>query len=156
MTRAQAWGVHLATLAVGGTGLVYGWMRYACEPPDEFALVNHPLQPTLQHLHVLLAPLLVFAAAVIWWPHVWTRVRAGFRPSRSTGLALFALFFPMALSGAWVQMAEGELARKLAIGLHAGSGALWCAAYALHVVLQAWRGKIGPSAESTAASKRSA
>jgi len=156
MTRAQAWSVHLATLAVGGTGLVYGWMRYFCTAPDEFALVNHPLQPTLQHLHLLLAPLLVFAAAAIWGPHVWSRVRGGFRPSRPTGLALFALFFPMTLSGAWVQVAEGELARRLAIGLHAGAGALWCALYALHVALQVRRGKIGPSAESTADSRRAA
>jgi hypothetical protein len=131
-------------------------MRYCLTPLDEFALVNHPLQPTVQHLHVLLAPTLVFAAAAIWGAHVWARVRGGFRTSRRTGLALFARFFPMALSGAWVQVAEGDLSRRLAIGLHAGSGALWCAVYALHLAFQLRRGKTGPSAESTAASNRSA
>lgn len=156
MTRAQAWSVHLATLGVGGTGLVYGWMRYLCEPADELALVNHPLQPTLQHLHLLLAPLLVFAAGVIWGPHVWARVRSGFRAGRPTGLALCALFFPMVLSGAWVQVAEDDLARSLASWVHAGSGVLWCALYLLHLALQPWRGKTGPSADSTAASSRSA
>lgn len=134
MTRAAAWTVHVAGLLVGGTGLVYGWMRYVLEPADEFALVNHPLQPTFQHLHVLAAPLLVFACAVIWNGHVWKRVKNGHRPRRPTGLALFALFFPMVLSGAWVQVAESDLARSLAVWTHAGSGLLWCLGYAWHLV----------------------
>jgi len=145
MTRVAAWSVHLAALAVGGTGLVYGWMRYCLEPADELALVNHPLQPSLQHLHLLFAPLLVFACARIWGGHVWQRVRGGHRPRRATGLVLFAAFFPMVLSGAWVQVAEGELARRLAIGVHAGSGTLWCAAYAVHLLTWRPRGNTAPA-----------
>jgi hypothetical protein len=137
MTRAAAWSLHAAALAVGGTGLVYGWMRYFAEPVDELALVNHPLEPLLQHLHVLFAPLLVFAVAAIWGEHVWRRVRSGFAPRRPTGLALFATFFPMALSGAWVQVAEGELSRTLAIWTHGVSGTLWCAAYMVHLATRA-------------------
>lgn len=162
MTRLTAWSVHLAALLVGATGLVYGWMRYCLEPADELALVHHPLEPSFQHLHVLFAPLLVFVCAAIWRGHVWTRVRAGFRPRRSTGLVLFALFFPMALSGAWVQIAEGALARELAIWLHAGSGTVWCVAYCVHLLSsqeparQEPRGNTGPSPDSAPASKTSA
>ena len=65
---------------------------------------------------------------------VWKRVRSGFAPRRPSGLALFALFFPMALSGAWVQVAEGEFARTLAIWTHAVSGTLWCGAYVVHML----------------------
>jgi hypothetical protein len=156
MTRAQAWLAHTAALLVGGSGLVYAWMRYLCEPRDEFALVNHPWQPLLQHLHVLAAPLLVFAVAALWAEHVWRRVRSGYPRQRPTGLVLFVLFFPMVFSGGWVQVAEGELARTAAVWTHALGGTLWCAAYAVHLVLHLLRGKTGPSGESAAASSRSA
>lgn len=156
MTRAQAWTLHAAALLVGASGLVYAWMRYLCTPADEFALANHPWEPALQHLHVLVAPLLVFATALVWSEHVWKRVRSGYPRRRPTGLVLFALFPPMVLSGGWVQVAGSELARALAVWTHAVSGCLWCAAYAVHLVLHLRRGKTGPSGESTAASSRSA
>jgi len=156
MTRAQAWSLHAAAFLVGGSGLVYAWMRYLCEPADEFALANHPLEPSVQHLHVLASPLLVFAVALVWSEHVWKRVRERYPRRRPSGLALCVLFFPMALSGGWVQVAEGELARTLAVWTHALTGTLWCALYALHLVLHLRRGKTGPSGESAAASRRSA
>jgi hypothetical protein len=152
MTRAQAWTAHLAALGVGGTGLVYAWMRYLCEPEDELALVNHPLEPTVQHLHLWLAPLLVFAVGLVWSEHVWARVRSGFPVRRPTGLLLFALFWPMALSGVAVQVAEGERARAIAVWSHALSGTLWCLAYAVHLLTR--RGNTGPSPASTARSSR--
>jgi hypothetical protein len=154
MTRAAAWTVHLATLLVGASGLVYGWMRYLCTPADEFAVVNHPAQPTWQALHLLTAPLLVFATGLLWRDHVWKRVRSGFPRSRPTGLALFALFFPMALSGAVIQVAEAETLRTAAIVVHAATGTLWCLVYAVHLALQPRRGKTGPSPDRTDVSRR--
>ncbi|HXO18770.1 MAG TPA: hypothetical protein VOA87_02470, partial [Thermoanaerobaculia bacterium] len=77
MTRLEAWTVHAATILVGSTGLVYAWMRYLLAPADPFAVVNHPLQPLVQHLHVLAAPLLVFAVGLIWRRHVWAGWRLG-------------------------------------------------------------------------------
>ena len=56
MNRTEAWFVHLSTLLVGITGVIYAIMRYLMEPTDPFSVVNHPWQPTLQHLHVLVAP----------------------------------------------------------------------------------------------------
>lgn len=156
MTRPQAWTLHAAALLVGGSGLVYGWMRYFLEPLDEFAVVNHPWQPTLQHLHVLTAPLLVFATALVWSEHVWKRARGGYPRRRPTGLTLFVLFFPMVFSGGLVQVAESEGLRTAAIWLHALSGTLWCAAYAVHLALHLRRGKTGPSVESAEASRRPA
>lgn len=134
MTRAQAWTVYLAALGVGGTGLVYAWMRYLCAPVDELALVNHPLEPAVQHLHLWVAPLLVFAVGLVWSEHVWKRVRTGFPVRRPTGLVLFALFWPMVLSGVAVQIAEAELARALAVWTHALTGTAWCLVYAVHLL----------------------
>jgi hypothetical protein len=152
MTRVQAWFVHLAALGVGSTGLVYAWMRYLCEPADELALVNHPLEPDVQHLHLWAAPLLVFAVGLVWSEHAWARVRSGFPVRRPTGLLLFALFWPMVVSGVAVQVVTGEGARALAVWSHALSGTGWCLAYALHLLTR--RGKTGPSSASTAPSSR--
>ena len=153
MNRGTAWSVHAAALLVGGTGLVYAWMRYLCTPEDELALVNHPLEPSVQHLHLWLAPLLVFAVGLVWSEHAWARVRSGFPVRRPTGLALFALFWPMVLSGVAVQVAVGEGTRAAAVWSHALTGTGWCLAYAIHLLTR--RGKTGPSPESTAPSNRS-
>lgn len=133
MTRAEAFTLHLATLLVGGTGLAYGWMRYLAEPSDEFAVVNHPFQPAVQHAHVLAAPLLVFGAGLIWRRHVWTRVRSGFRPRRPTGLALFVLLAPMIASGYLVQVATDPGWRLGWAWVHGLSSLGWLLVYAAHL-----------------------
>ena len=70
MSRSERLFLHVANGLVGGTGLVYAAMRYLMNPTDEWSVVNHPWQPHVQHLHVLVAPLLVFAAGLIWSRHV--------------------------------------------------------------------------------------
>lgn len=132
MTRGEAWGQHVANLLVGGTGLVYAWMRYLAEPADEFAVVNHPWQPDVQHLHVLTAPLLVFATGLIWSDHVWKRVRSGFQPRRKLGLALFGLLVPMIASGYLLQVAVGEKARTAFGWIHLATSLAWIAVYVAH------------------------
>jgi hypothetical protein len=132
VTRAETWLQHVSNLLVGGTGVVYGWMRYAVEPEDEFALVNHPWQPDAQHLHVLVAPLLVFAVGLIWSRHVWTRIRAGFRPRRPTGLVLAASLVPMIASGYLLQTAVEEAWRTAWIVVHVAASGLWIAGYLVH------------------------
>ena len=57
MSRFELWLLHTANALVIGTGIVYAWMRYALAPVDDYAVVNHPLQPLTQHLHILVAPL---------------------------------------------------------------------------------------------------
>ena len=99
MSRLCAWTVHLAALAAGITGFVYGWMRYLLEPVDEFSLVNHAQEPLLRDLHLLLVPLLLFGCGLIWRAHVWARLRGGFRKRRLTGWVLVLLLsFLMASS----------------------------------------------------------
>jgi hypothetical protein len=134
VTRAEAWLQHVSNLLVGGTGLVYAWMRYALEPEDPFAVVNHPLERDVQHLHVLTAPLLVFAVALVWQRHVWARVRSGFAPRRPTGLALAASFAPMAASGYLLQTAESEAWRTTWLWVHLATSALWLLAMGVHLL----------------------
>ncbi len=132
MTRGSARFLHVSTALVGGSGLVYAWMRYLVEPADEFAVVNHPWQPDALHAHIAVAPLLVFACGWIWLDHVWRRVRSGFAGRRRSGLALFALFGPMVLSGYLLQISEAELAREIWIVTHVATSLLWTSAYLVH------------------------
>ncbi len=135
MSRGQVWLVHASNALVGGTGVVYGWMRYIAEPEDEFSIVNHPWQPDVQHLHVLTAPLLVFAAGWIWTAHVARHWRAGTRRGRRTGLTLVAMLLPMIASGYLLQTATSEAWRAAWIWVHGATSVLWLLCAAAHPFL---------------------
>lgn len=131
MTRGQLILLQLANLATAGTGLVYAWMRYLAEPADGWAVVNHPWQPTTQHLHVLAAPLLVFAIGLVWNAHVLGKLRNG-RRNRAVGVALALTFLPMAASGYLLQVAVDPAWRQRWIWCHVVASLVWVAAFALH------------------------
>jgi hypothetical protein len=132
LTRAAAWLAHSAAIAVGGTGLVYGWMRYVSEPDDEFALVNHPWEPDLRALHIVTAPLLVFACGLLWRAHVWGRIRAGFQSRRRTGILLAVLLAPMVASGYLLQVSTADVWRATWMWTHGVAGAMWALVYVAH------------------------
>ncbi len=132
MTRAESACVSISTALVAATGFVYAWMAYFAESDDPDALVNHPLQPDVQHLHVLTAPLLVFALGLVWSAHVWPRVRSGYRDRRASGLALFALCAPMAASGYLLQTASDTTWREIWIWIHVGTSIVWTIAFLAH------------------------
>ena len=134
MTAWERWIVHLANLAVGGTGVVYAVMVHLVEPADEWAVVNHPWQPHVQHLHVLVAPLLVFAVGLLWRGHVVARLRNGSR-RRPSGLSLLGLFVPMTASGYLLQVAVDPWWRSVWAWLHLATGVLWLASFAAHALL---------------------
>jgi hypothetical protein len=134
VNRWESWSVHLSTLLVGGTGLVYAGMRYLLEPADEWAVVNHPLQPLTQHLHVLTAPLLVFAVGLIWSQHVWGHWSRGVRSRRSSGLLLLVGLVPMAASGYLLQTTADEAWRRAWVVVHVAASLLFLAGYAGHAV----------------------
>jgi len=136
VTAFQARLLHTSNVLVGGTGLVYGWMRYFAENPDPFAIANHPWQPQVQHAHLLAAPLLIFAGAWIWTGHVQKHLARKSRRGRRTGIGLVALFFPMVFSGYLLQVAAGESWRALWIGLHVGTSAVWVLLAAVHPFLR--------------------
>lgn len=145
MSRFEAWLLHAANLLVGGTGLVWAWMRFLVEPEDPYAVVNHPLQPDVQHLHVLTAPLLVFAVAYVWQRHIWPRVVQRQRSRRWSGLSQVLLFLPMVASGYLLQTADGEGWRRAWLVVHLSTSALWLVAAVAHLVVLR-RGARRPSA----------
>ena len=117
---------------------MWAWMRYLyqAEPSDdEFGLsdlVAHPWEPLTQSLHILLAPLLVFACAMIWREHVWKRVKSGFAKRRTSGLVLFGLLVPMVASGYLLQVSVNEILREVWLFVHVVGSIAWTLAYLLH------------------------
>ena len=99
MTRSERWLFDISNLLVGGTGVVYGIMKYLMDPVDEWSVVNHPWQPDFQHLHVLVAPALVFAVALFWKGHVFEKLSNSSKRGRLTGLVLTVQFVPVVVSG---------------------------------------------------------
>lgn len=134
MSRFEAWLLHFANLLVGGTGLVYAWMRYLAEPVAPFAVVNHPWQPAVQHLHVLAAPLLVFAAAFTFKAHAWRHFRIGVRARRRSGLTLLAMLVPMVVSGYLIQTTVGPGWRRAWVAIHVTTSLLWLLGYVAHLL----------------------
>ena len=132
MTRPTAWFQHLANLLVAGTGIGWAWTIWFVEPEDPFAIVNHPWQPALQTWHIVTAPLLVFGLGLLWRNHVWARVRSGFKARRPTGLILFALAFPMIVSGYLLQVAVDETWRDAWMWTHLVTSSLWVVVYLIH------------------------
>ena len=141
MSRGEAWFLHLSTLLVGGTGLVYAWMVYLVHPSDPYAVVNHPWQPQVQHLHILAAPLLVFAAGLIWRRHVWAGWKKGGRDRLKSGVSLGLTLAPMVISGYLLQTAVEESWRRAWVVVHLVASGLWLAVYLVHQLwpsISAW------------------
>ncbi|HVS03845.1 MAG TPA: hypothetical protein VMT16_13850 [Thermoanaerobaculia bacterium] len=134
MKRWESWSVHASLLLVGITGLIYAWMRYLLAPTDPYAVVNHPLQPAMQHLHVLTAPLLVFAVGLIWRAHVWSHWRKGVGSRRRSGLLLLANLAPMVLSGYLIQTTVSEGWRVAWVVVHCTTAALFLVGYGGHLL----------------------
>ena len=123
---------YAANLLVSGTGVVYAAMRYLMEPDDEWAVVNHPWQPFVQHLHVIVAPVLVFACGVIWRSHVaeqWKRERR----LRRSGPGLAIVFIPMIASGYLLQTAVEEGWRQTWIVVHVVASLIWLVVWVAHL-----------------------
>lgn len=131
--------MNVAALLVGGTGLVYAWMRYLVRPADPFAVVNHPLQPTVQHLHILVAPLLVFAAGLVWQRHAWSHWQRGVERRRRSGGSLIFTLVPMVVSGYLIQTAVEGGWRRTWVIVHLATSGLWLLGYLGHQVPALYR-----------------
>ena len=125
--------MYVANLLVGGTGLVYAAMSYFMLPADEWAVVNHPWQPHVQHAHVLVAPLLVFACGMIWRRHVVQHWRHATQRRRS-GPGLVILLAPMVASGYLLQTSVSQGWRQAWIVVHVVTSVIWLLAFAVHLL----------------------
>ncbi|MFQ5745703.1 MAG: hypothetical protein ACE5HF_00615 [Gemmatimonadota bacterium] len=133
MSPFERWTVRITSGLTALSGLGYLWTKYLLSSPDPWAVVNHPLEPWFLKIHVLTAPLLVFAIGLIAVRHVWEHVRNGVRSGRRTGLLLVGSLGPMVASGYLVQIVTGDLILRLLALLHIASGLLFAVAVVAHV-----------------------
>jgi hypothetical protein len=126
------WSFTTLSAIIAVTGAVYFWMKDLLTPEDPFAVVNHPLQPVIQHLHVLAAPAFLVVFGMVFTAHVvWKlRTRGALWPSGLLSLVTIVL---MAASGYLLEVAIDEAWRGFWSGLHLASGAVFTVACAVHL-----------------------
>lgn len=144
MSPLERWSLHLAALLTGGTGLLDGWLRWFGEQVGEFGPEPHPWLGLAQHLHVLTAPLLLFALGMVVRGHLWARLRKG-PEGRRTGLGAALLIAPMVLSGYGIQVVTSPLWRSGLAWAHGLSAGLFLLAYLGHLLVPQARTVEAPS-----------
>lgn len=132
MSPLERWALHLAALATAGTGLMDGLLRWFGQRAGEFGPEAHPWLGPAQHLHVLVAPLLLFCLGMAVRGHVQARLRKG-AEGRRTGLAAVFLIAPMVLSGYGIQVVTVPAWRTALAWAHGIGAGLFLLAYLAHL-----------------------
>ena len=132
MNRFERWAVWSTSIATLVTGVVYLWMKYLLVSADPFAVVNHPWQPLVLKLHILVSPLLVFSIGLVSLRHVWRHVRSGTSDGRRTGMLTLVTLGPTILTGYLIQAITHESLLKAMALSHIGLGLLYGVGLLLH------------------------
>jgi len=133
MSRGQVVYLHMTIAGVTLSGVVFAWMKYFLKPRDEFAVVNHPLQPHMLTAHVLIAPLAVFALGWTFANHIWPAF-VNHAPNRASGIAAMLLIVPMTLSGYFMQVTTGDALRHAYAVAHWITAGWFVVAYVVHLI----------------------
>ncbi len=99
--RRLLWG---STLATALTGFLYFWFRNFLEPMNEWAVINHPLEPWVLKAHILVAPVMVFSVGTIAADHVFQYARSAISEGRTSGMTITAVLVPLVASGYLLQV----------------------------------------------------
>jgi hypothetical protein len=132
MSTFEKWAVWSTSALTGLTGLVYWWMRDWLPPLDEFAAINHPLQPWVLKAHVLAAPLLVFAVGLVAVEHIFRQYRLRVRAGRRSGLLAMWTLAPMIATGYLIQVATHVGWLEALAWTHLGTGVVYLLGLVMH------------------------
>jgi Cu/Ag efflux pump CusA len=135
MKRWERWTFNGLSLAVAATGFVYLWMKYVLRNDDPFALVNHPWQGAVLDLHLVASPAFILMFGIVLNSHIMKKLRATRLPNRRSGFASLGTFAAMIVSGYLLQVSSSEGWLKALLILHIGSGVVFSASYAAHLVV---------------------
>ena len=130
MTGFERWAVWSTSVATLVTGTVYLWMKYLLVSEDPLAVVNHPWQPYVLKLHILVAPLLIFSIGLVALRHVLRHLKRNTRAGRRSGLITVGVLAPMVMTGYLIQVIthqgwlEAMAISHIATGLLFGIGLL--------------------------------
>jgi hypothetical protein len=125
MTRFERWAVWSSSVLTFVTGVIYLWLKYVLVTDDPFAVINHPWQPTVLKIHILVAPLLVFSIGLVALRHVWRHLRSGSREGRRSGLVTLVMLGPMILTGYLIQAITAEGWLRAMAWSHIGLGMVY-------------------------------
>lgn len=144
MSSFEKWSIWVSSALVTLTGVVYLGMKYLLPEPTGFSIVRHPLQPLFLKLHILSAPLLLFAFGAVAVRHIWRHMASRTRQGRVSGWSAAITAAPMIFTGYCLQVfaSEGWL-RWLAIG-HIATGGVFAVGLLLHQLVVR-RGRPGVS-----------
>jgi len=140
MSRSESLLVWVATLLVTVSGLGFGAFKYFARSEDPFAVVHHPLQTFFLKMHVLAAPLLVFALGIVVARHAWSQWTSGSSRGRRSGIVLVMTLAPMIVTGYLVQTLVSRRAVTAAVVAHWAFGIAYLAVFGVHQV-RAWAAK---------------
>ena len=131
----EIWLSHISTFLVTLSGVAYLWMKYFMETTDPFAIVNHPWQPSMLSLHVLVAPALVFVVGLMVQSHIQRKLRSGTNSNRSSGLVSMVTLPVMIASGYMLQVVTAPLLASITLGLHLVSSSIFVITYVTHQIV---------------------
>ena len=126
---------HISTILVTVSGLAYLWMKYAMATDDPFSIVNHPWQPAMLSLHVMVAPVLVFVVGLMVQSHIQKKMRSGSSSNRVSGLLSMATLPVMIVSGYMLQVVTAPLLASITLGMHLFSSSIFVITYLMHQVI---------------------
>lgn len=134
MTPFARWLIWTSSVATGTTGVVYWWMKNLMEPLNEWAVINHPLQPWVLKAHIVSAPVLVFAVGLIATNHIWKHFQNAVRLGRRSGVTTMWVVGPMIISGYLIQAVTHPSGLAVVVWLHVLTGLIYLTAFGLHQV----------------------
>lgn len=132
MKPFERWSLWVTTLLTGVSGIAYFWVKYFMEPAGPWAVINHPVQPWLLKIHIVSAPLMVFAVGLVALGHIWRHFRAGVLWGRRSGLTAMLSLAPMVLTGYLIQAVTHEGWLAALAWSHIGFGFLYLLGFVLH------------------------
>ena len=138
---------HISTIVVTVSGTAYLWMKYVMQTDDPFSIVNHPWQPAMLALHVLVAPVLVFVVGMMVQSHFQKKLQSGIRSNRASGLISMVTMPVMIASGYMLQVLTSPLLTNIALMVHLASSGAFALTYVAHQVVSLRLSRKSPSAD---------
>ena len=134
MTRFEKWTVWGATIVMALTGFAVAYIEHFVTPVDEWAVVNHPLQPWLLKAHILAGPVLVFGIGLMAARHILPHLRNGVRHARASGSTAAYVIIPMVATGYLLQAITHARTLDILGWVHLAAGAVFTAASVAHAL----------------------
>jgi uncharacterized membrane protein YidH (DUF202 family) len=134
VSRLQLIWLHVTVALTAITGVVFAGMKYFMKSNDEFSVVNHPLQPSMLAVHVVVAPAVLFVLGWTFSNHILPKYRFGDGTNRRTGIGAALLIIPMALSGYLLQVSVDETLREVMAWAHWITSGVFLLAYLIHLI----------------------